>query len=571
MDESTTRRRILQGAGIVGVTGLTGTALVTAQQDTPTEEGAAAVRVAHTSPDAPPVTVTLDGETLVDSLEFGEVSNYAEVEPGTGQLQVIADGQGPLGGVLDDLFGTTEDGETLLVDREIEVPGGEAITAVAFGLAAQGGATQAGTPTPDGTATPTTTPGEGTAEPTTPGEETVTGEATPTEGTVTDGETPTEDIGIAEETPTAGETEEPATPGEGTGTEEPLTPGETTEEPVTPDGTPAEGTETPDGTPTEGTETAGGTPTEGTETPTEGGQGPGAVVEGLAFGEAASFTLDGGNYNFLIRPTDTEEETATPDGGTATETPTEGVPGEETPTGETPAGVEETPTGGVTGEETPTDGVTGEETPTDGVTGEETPAVGIQETPTDGVTGEETPTDGVTGAETPTDGVEETPTEGVTGEETPTEGVTGAETPTEGTPTEDSTGGERPFQVELLVDDLSNPPGRQSRIRAFHAVPDVDEVTIVATPRLPGQDPGQGQGQGQGGGQGQGQGPSRSVDVSLDINTVYAGFATGYFNPQAAPTPEDGELDEEELPELDFVLAASASDGERADGSSAGN
>ena len=418
MTRETTRRRIIQGAGLVGVAGVAGTALVTAQEETPTGDGQSALRVAHASPDAPPVDVLLDDQPVLNALAFGEVSGYNVLEPGSYQLQVATSEQGTI------------------LEQEVTVPDGEAVTAVAFGQAEQGVAT----------------PTEETA---TPIAETPTGE-TPT------GETPTEATPI-EETPTE----------------------------ATPIG------ETPTGETPTGETPAGETPTG--ETPTGGGQGQsrGAVVEGLAYGEAESFTVNGGDYTLLVRPTDEEE---TPTG----ETPTGETPTGETPTGETPTG--ETPTG-----ETPTG-----ETPTG-------------ETPTG-----ETPT-----GETPTDG-----------------GVT----PIGGTPVETATttDTDRPFQVALLVDDLTSPPSGQARVRVFHAVPDIDDATVVAIPG----DRGQGQGQGQG----QGDGPSRSVDVSLQADTVYSGFATGYFEPQAPPTPTDGET----RPGVGLVVAETSVDGRRVDGGTDG-
>jgi len=160
MDETTTRRRVIQGAGIIGATGIVGSSVVTAQEETPTtQDGETALRVAHASPDAPDVTVRLDDQTVVEGLSFGNVTSYQSVDPGTYQLRIVPAEQGLLGGLLSDLFGS-QDGETVLYDQQVTVEQGATLTAVAFGEAGQGPAetptgTGTATPTPDGGATPT--------------------------------------------------------------------------------------------------------------------------------------------------------------------------------------------------------------------------------------------------------------------------------------------------------------------------------------------------------------------------------------------------------------------------------
>ncbi|MFB9824772.1 DUF4397 domain-containing protein [Halobaculum roseum] len=55
------------------------------------EDDTAAVRVVHASPDAPPVSVGVaDGDMLVESVAFGEASDYAEVPEGSYTLEVAA-------------------------------------------------------------------------------------------------------------------------------------------------------------------------------------------------------------------------------------------------------------------------------------------------------------------------------------------------------------------------------------------------------------------------------------------------------------------------------------------------
>jgi len=284
-DQTATRRRIIQGASVIGVAGLVGSSLVTAQEETPTPGEESLVRVAHTSPDAPAVDVLLDDSTVLRGLEFGEVSDYAGVQPGSYRLRVVADQAAG----LDEQFETDDDGQVVLFDQSVEIPSEQVFTAVAFGLVAAGTATPA--------------PAGGTATEGTPTEAPTTGEA-PT------GETPTE------ATPT-GETPPGATPTAET------SPGET---------------------PTDATPT-GESPT--ADTPAGGEQELGAVIEGLPYGEAQSVTIDGGGYTVLVRPTD--DAAATPDGGTATETSTDETPAETptegTPTDGTPAGTPSAGTG----------------------------------------------------------------------------------------------------------------------------------------------------------------------------------------------------------------------------------
>ncbi|WP_027119088.1 DUF4397 domain-containing protein [Natronorubrum tibetense] len=52
----------------------------------------AAVRVAHFSPDAPAVDVLVDGDQVLSNFDYGEVSPYLEIEPGTYQVTITAAG-----------------------------------------------------------------------------------------------------------------------------------------------------------------------------------------------------------------------------------------------------------------------------------------------------------------------------------------------------------------------------------------------------------------------------------------------------------------------------------------------
>lgn len=82
---------------------LTGSALAVGQhedderaQDEETDDevpdAVAAVRIAHFSPDAPEIDVYIDGERVLQSVAYDEVSPYLEVEPGTAELTITAAG-----------------------------------------------------------------------------------------------------------------------------------------------------------------------------------------------------------------------------------------------------------------------------------------------------------------------------------------------------------------------------------------------------------------------------------------------------------------------------------------------
>jgi len=162
--DNTTRRRVIQGAGVIGITGVVGSSAVAAQESPTGTAGGAALRVTHASPDAPPVTVRLDDQTAVESLSFGTVTGYQSVDPGSYQLRIVSAGDGGgggfLGGLFDDILGSSQDGQTVIYEDEVTVEEGATYTAVAYGEVAQG---VAETPT-GGTATPT--PDGGTATPT---------------------------------------------------------------------------------------------------------------------------------------------------------------------------------------------------------------------------------------------------------------------------------------------------------------------------------------------------------------------------------------------------------------------
>jgi hypothetical protein len=101
---TTSRRRVLIGlgtgtaaalAGCSGGDGDNGGSTPTdARTDTPTETppGTATVRVAHLSPDAPDVDVSVDGSVVLEGLAYGTVSDYLEVPAGDRQVGITAAG-----------------------------------------------------------------------------------------------------------------------------------------------------------------------------------------------------------------------------------------------------------------------------------------------------------------------------------------------------------------------------------------------------------------------------------------------------------------------------------------------
>ncbi|AHF98834.1 hypothetical protein HALLA_08125 [Halostagnicola larsenii XH-48] len=100
---TTTRRATMAAIGALGAgAALTGSALAVgehedderAQEETDDEvpDAVAAVRIAHFSPDAPAIDVYVDGEQVLQSIAYDEVSPYLEVEPGTADLTITAAG-----------------------------------------------------------------------------------------------------------------------------------------------------------------------------------------------------------------------------------------------------------------------------------------------------------------------------------------------------------------------------------------------------------------------------------------------------------------------------------------------
>ncbi|WP_224449495.1 DUF4397 domain-containing protein [Haloprofundus salilacus] len=92
---NTSRRTALKvlGGGALAVGA--GTQTVAAQQQS------ARVRAVHAVPDAPPVDVYLDGEVVIEGLEFQQVSPYLSGPPGSYQVAVTPTGAGQGQAVID--------------------------------------------------------------------------------------------------------------------------------------------------------------------------------------------------------------------------------------------------------------------------------------------------------------------------------------------------------------------------------------------------------------------------------------------------------------------------------------
>jgi hypothetical protein len=77
--------------GLIAVllVGYAGAGVAVAVQD---DGGTANVRVAHMSPDAPPVDILVDNETVVENLSFGNVTDYLSVPGGERNVTITAAG-----------------------------------------------------------------------------------------------------------------------------------------------------------------------------------------------------------------------------------------------------------------------------------------------------------------------------------------------------------------------------------------------------------------------------------------------------------------------------------------------
>ena len=78
-------------------------------EDDDMEDGDARVRVAHLSPDAPNVDVSVDGDAVLEDVPYGAVSDYLELAPGTYEVTIAAAG----------------DPDTVAFEGDVEVPEGD--------------------------------------------------------------------------------------------------------------------------------------------------------------------------------------------------------------------------------------------------------------------------------------------------------------------------------------------------------------------------------------------------------------------------------------------------------------
>lgn len=98
MIENQSRRTVLKALGLAGSAALVGgsaTGSVVADEDH------AYVRVAHASPDAPAVDVFVNGNAVLEGVEFRTVSGYLELDPGEYTFEVAPAGEGRGAAVLE--------------------------------------------------------------------------------------------------------------------------------------------------------------------------------------------------------------------------------------------------------------------------------------------------------------------------------------------------------------------------------------------------------------------------------------------------------------------------------------
>jgi hypothetical protein len=91
MIENQSRRTVLKALGFAGSAALVGG---TAAAPAVADNRHAYVRVAHASPDAPAVDVFVNGNAVLEGVEFGTVSSYLELDPGEYTFEVAPTGEG---------------------------------------------------------------------------------------------------------------------------------------------------------------------------------------------------------------------------------------------------------------------------------------------------------------------------------------------------------------------------------------------------------------------------------------------------------------------------------------------
>jgi hypothetical protein len=98
MIEDHTRRTVLKTLGFAGSAALVGGA---ATGSVVADDDRAYVRVAHAVPDAPAVDVFVNGNAVLEGVEFGTISGYLELDPGEYTFEVAPAGQGRESAVLE--------------------------------------------------------------------------------------------------------------------------------------------------------------------------------------------------------------------------------------------------------------------------------------------------------------------------------------------------------------------------------------------------------------------------------------------------------------------------------------
>ncbi|NHN58857.1 MULTISPECIES: DUF4397 domain-containing protein [Halorussus] len=118
-DNSTLTRTVAVGFAVLVVAGLgTGSVASLTERDAPglQDPENAQVRAAHMSPDAPAVNVVVDNETVVENLEYGDVTSYLDLQEGDHQIAIV-----------------TAENETTVLEQQVTVEANERYTLVAAG------------------------------------------------------------------------------------------------------------------------------------------------------------------------------------------------------------------------------------------------------------------------------------------------------------------------------------------------------------------------------------------------------------------------------------------------------
>ncbi|UPV74068.1 DUF4397 domain-containing protein [Halorussus limi] len=113
-DTSTLTRTVAVGLAVVLVASLGVGSVVSTTQDA--EGESATVRIAHMSPDAPAVDVQVDNQTVFQNLEYGDVTEFTELESGEHQVTIV-----------------TADNESVVFEGQLSLRANESYTITAAG------------------------------------------------------------------------------------------------------------------------------------------------------------------------------------------------------------------------------------------------------------------------------------------------------------------------------------------------------------------------------------------------------------------------------------------------------